>query len=356
MKQTSLYAQHCELKAKFAEFAGWNMPIQYSSVKMESSAVRASAGVFDVSHMGEFFIEGSDAVAYVDYMITNDFAASQVGKAVYSPLCDEQGKVIDDLICYKISNDRVLVCVNAGNIDKDFQWFKKFESKFKSKLTNLSEKYSLLALQGPDSEEILKKLEFDNAFTSTEYYGVHEGKLLDSEVILARTGYTGEDGFEIFCDHDMAKVLWSKMMELNVAPCGLAARDVLRLEVAYPLYGHEIDDSITPLDAALKWTVKLNKTNFIGKSSLENYTPKYRLLKLILDKGIPRQGYEVLQGETVIGSITSGTMSVALGKGIALARIDKEKYIPNSEIFVNIRSKSYQATVSKKAFVTGGHK
>lgn len=356
LKQTSLYEQHQELKAKFAPFAGWNMPIQYTSVKEESIAVRENVGVFDVSHMGEFFIEGPDAVDFADYMITNDFKNAPVGKAVYSPLCTQEGKVIDDLICYKISNERVLVCVNASNIEKDFSWFSKYQDKFRSKLSNQSDSFSLLALQGPQTVATMEKLGFSKEFSAIDYYSVVEGEYNGSKVITARTGYTGEDGFEIFCSHETVKDLWLKMMELEVTPCGLAARDVLRLEVGYPLYGHEIDDTVTPLDAGLKWTVKTDKTNFIGKEALENYSPKFRLLKLSLEKGIPREGYEVVQAGKLIGKITSGTMSVALGKGIALARVEKEKYEPNAEISVNIRNKSYAATLNKKPFVTGGHK
>lgn len=354
--KTSLHSEHLKLKAKMADFAGFDMPIQYSSVKDESLAVRNNVGVFDVSHMGEFFVEGKDAIKFVDHLITNDFSAAEVGKAVYSPLCREDGTVIDDLIAYKIEEQRILICVNAANIDKDWQWISNHTNDFDVKLTNESDNYSLLAVQGPKSEGILKQLEL---FPEGEfgYYSAKEFEVQNEKIILARTGYTGEDGFEIFAGHDFIKNLWQKLLQSGVEPCGLAARDVLRLEVCYPLYGHEMDDSMTPLDAALGWTVKLDKKDFIGKSALENHKSKYRLAKLSLAKGIPRQGYSVEnENGDIIGEVTSGTMSVTLGKGVALAKILREKFPEEQKFVINIRNRKFEAEFHKKAFVTGGHK
>lgn len=353
--KTHLYDEHVKLGAKIVPFAGWDMPVQYTSVKDEVLAVRNSVGVFDVSHMGEFFVEGDDAEQFVDQLVTNDIMGAPTGKAIYSPLCRENGTVIDDLIVYKLSPGRVLICVNASNIDKDFNWIKSKHQGFKCLLTNRSDEFSLLALQGPKSYEILKPLL--NELPQMEYYSVYESAFEGLPVIIARTGYTGEDGFEIFGSHETIKSLWQKFISLGVTPCGLASRDVLRLEVGYPLYGHELNDEVNPYDAGLGWTVKGQKTKFIGKESLATKPAKYKLVKLILEKGIPREGYPVLNFKNeVIGVVTSGTMSVILNKGIAMARIQIDK-APSDEVFlVDIRQKPYSAQLTKKPFVTGGHK
>lgn len=349
LKQTSLHSEHLALNAKMAPFAGFDMPLQYSSVKEEVLAVRNNAGVFDVSHMGEFFVKGADSAKFIDSLITNDYAGSPVGKAVYSPLCREDGTVIDDLIAYKISNELSLICVNASNIEKDWNWISSHAGKFNVELTNQSDEYSLLALQGPKSTELMAKLDIN--IGDLPYYGV--AKIGD--LLIARTGYTGEDGFELFCSHERAQTIWKSLLENGAAPCGLAARDVLRLEVCFPLYGHEIHDEVTPLDSALKWTVKMAKPEFVGKSALESYKPKYKMIKIMLERGIPREGYKLVDSDNnEIGVVTSGTMSVVLGKGIALAHIKADANAEN--INVSIREKLYPATVMKSAFVKGGHK
>lgn len=354
--KTSLHEEHLALNAKMAPFAGYDMPLQYTSVKEEVLAVRNNVGVFDVSHMGEFFVEGPDAIKFVDFIITNDFKNAEMLKAVYSPLCREDGTVIDDLIAYKLKEDKILICVNAANIEKDWNWISSKVSNFNCKLTNHSNDYSLLAVQGPKTEELFKNLELISA-AEFPYYSIAESNYKGQPVILARTGYTGEDGFEVFGSHSTIKTLWKDLLAKGVAPCGLAARDVLRLEVCYPLYGHELNDEITPLDAALSWTVKLNKESFIGKTTLVDYKAKYQLVKLSLERGIPREGYLVVnaQNETV-GKVTSGTMSVVTGKGIAFALIEKAKAPADKKYFINIRNTNYEANLHTKPFVTGGHK
>lgn len=356
IKKTSLHEEHLILGAKMAPFAGFDMPLQYSSVKEEVLAVRESAGVFDVSHMGEFFVTGPDAVKFVDHVITNDFLNAEMLKAVYSPLCREDGTVIDDLIAYKLSTERILICVNASNIEKDWNWITSKLAGFNCKMENRSEDFSLLAIQGPKAELILKNLHVlkEGEFP---YYSITETKHDGETLIIARTGYTGEDGFEIFSSHNFAKNLWNKLIFNGVKPCGLAARDVLRLEVCFPLYGHELNDDITPLDAGLNWTVKMNKGDFIGKQALSTYKPKYQLIKLSLERGIPREGYSVLnsQGEK-IGQVTSGTMSVVTGKGIALAHVERAKNPQDKKYLINIRNTNYEAQVHSQAFVSGGHK
>lgn len=349
--KTHLYDEHVKLGAKIVPFAGWDMPVQYKGVKDEVLAVRNHVGVFDVSHMGEFFVEGKDAEAFVDSIVTNDILNAASGKAIYSPLCRENGTVVDDLIVYKIAPGKVMICVNASNIDKDFAWMKSKHGGFECTLKNRSDEFSLLAIQGPKAFELMKSLASD--LPDLEYYSVAEfhGN------IIARTGYTGEDGFEVFGSHECIKQLWNDLLAKGATPCGLAARDVLRLEVGFPLYGHELNDEVNPYDAGLGWTVKLPKTKFVGKDTLSAKPTRYKLVKLILEKGIPREGYPVLNSKNEpIGVITSGTMSVVLNKGIAMARIEIDK-APADEVFlVDIRQKPYPAQLTKKPFVTGGHK
>jgi len=355
LHRTALYDEHLKLGAKIVPFAGWEMPVQYSSVKDEVIAVRNNVGVFDVSHMGEFFIEGEEAEKFTDFLVTNDIASANYGKAIYSPLCREDGTVIDDLIVYKIKPGKILICVNASNIEKDFDWMKSKVGSFKCKLTNRSKEFSLLALQGPKSFEVLNKLIPE--LQDIEYYSVSETCFLSEPVIVARTGYTGEDGFEIFGSHEVIQKIWKAFIEAKVTPCGLASRDVLRLEVCYPLYGHELNDNVNPFDAGLGWTVKLQKNNFIGKETLTAKKSSFKLVKLALEKGIPREGYFVLNSKNeVVGDITSGTMSVVLNKGIAFARIHVDKVPADEVFFIDIRQKLYPATLLKKSFVTGGHK
>jgi aminomethyltransferase len=353
LRRTSLYEEHLRLNAKIVPFAGWEMPVQYTSVKDEALAVRNAAGVFDVSHMGEFFLEGPEAEAFADYLVTNDVAGAQVGKAIYSPLCRENGTVIDDLIVYKLAPGRVLICVNASNIQKDFDWIRSRHQGFNCELRNASDEFSLIALQGPRSSEMLKRLIRD--LPDLEYYSVFESSFDSRPIIIARTGYTGEDGFEVFGGHETIAALWTGLTRAGVVPCGLAARDVLRLEVCYPLYGHELNDETTPYDAGLGWTVKLSKENFIGKEALTPKPAKKKLVKLKLDKGIPREGYKVMNGKgEAVGVVTSGSMSVVLNTGIALASIDRG--YTEEEYSIDIRGKAYPATLVKQPFVNGGHK
>jgi len=358
LKTTALFEEHQNLNAKFAPFAGFNMPLQYSSVKEEVIAVRQNVGVFDVSHMGEFFIEGPDAVKFVDYLLPNNFADAGDLKAVYSPLLRDNGTMIDDLIAYKVDKEKVLICVNASNIEKDWNWIKSiFEREdFDCQLTDQSADFSLLAIQGPKSEQLLKKLLFLNDL-SFPYFSVKTVDFNNELIIISRTGYTGEDGFEIFTSGQTAKELWKTFINNQVTPCGLVARDVLRLEVCFPLYGNELSDHLTPLDSALKWTVKLDKLAFVGKNALMEIKPKYRLVKLSLDRGIPRAGYSVFDKDNQkIGQITSGTMSPTINRGISLALIERDKIPVDNIYFIEIRNKLYKAEQQIKPFIRGGHK
>lgn len=354
MKKTILNDDHKKLGAKMVDFAGWEMPIQYNNLKDEVTAVRQNVGVFDVSHMGEFWVKGPEALNFVNYAIAGDIKNLKVGKAIYSPLLNKDGKILDDLIAYKIEDNLILICVNASNADKDFKWLKELQKGFDCELMDVSEHMSLLALQGPNSFEILKKLPAFKELEDLDYYGVQR---LDTHLLVARTGYTGEDGFEIFADHNFIKKLWQDFMDMNITPCGLGARDVLRLEVAYPLYGNDLTEEVTPLDSGLKWTLKKDGTPYMGFEALNGYVPGYRLVKLILDKGIPRTGYSIVDSnDQVIGKVTSGTMSVVLGKGIALGLVNVNQLPENNEYYIDIRGKKYFAEKTNKPFVVGSHK
>ncbi len=347
--KTSLHQKHKNLNAKMVPFAGFDMPIQYSSVKDEVLAVRNNCGVFDVSHMGEFFLRGKQAIACADYLVTNNIQGAAMNKAIYSPMCREDGTIIDDLIMYKLADEEILICVNAANIEKDKEWIQKHIKNFDVQFSDESDHFSLLAVQGPKATEILSTLEIPKQ-KDIKYYEVVKTEFRGASIILAKTGYTGEDGYEIFSDHKTAIEIWDSLLEKNVVPCGLASRDVLRTEVGFPLYGQDIHDQVNPYDSGLKWTVKLDEREFIGKNALESGDSKYKLVKLILDKGIPRPGYEVLdESGAQVGVVTSGTMSVVLGKGIALAHIERnkkpEKYV------VNIRNRHYDAQSVKGSFL-----
>ncbi|GAB4009656.1 MAG: glycine cleavage system aminomethyltransferase GcvT [Bdellovibrio sp.] len=355
LKETILINEHKKLNARLVNFAGFNMPVQYSSVKEECEAVRKKAGVFDVSHMGEFWVKGPDAARFVDYLVTNDFLNLPESKAMYSPLCNHEGKILDDLIAYKFSNQEALICVNASNIQKDWNWMVQFQKNFNILFENQSETTSLLALQGPQSESILENY-LKTDLSTMDYYSVRRVTYEGREYILARTGYTGEDGFEIFCANNDVTSLWNALLAAGVVACGLAARDVLRLEVCYPLYGNDLSEELTPLETGLRWTVKLDKPDFIGKNALSSFVPSKKLIKYTIDKGIPRQGYEILDNEgKVVGSTTSGTHSVALGKGIGMGLISSS--VSNKEpLFLNVRNQKLPILIQTKPFVIGGHK
>ena len=355
-KKTSLYEKHLQLNAKMGNFANHQLPLQYTSVKNEVNSVRTNAGIFDVSHMGEFFIEGPDAEKFVDYIITNNFLNAGEKQAVYSPICREDGTVVDDAISYKLTTSKILICVNATNMDKDWNWFNKHIKSFDCTIINRSSEYSLLAVQGPNSESIFSKINIlpEGDFP---YYSVRTLTVNNQELIISRTGYTGEDGFEVFCSHELANFLWEQLVNNGVEPCGLISRDVLRLEVCFPLYGNELTDNLTPLDCGLKWTVKLGKNKFIGQEALANYSPQYRLIKLSTEKAIPRSGYEIMnESSEVIGKVVSGTMSTSINFGIATGLVDIKKFPCNRQFYINIRSKKIKANYHTKPFVVGGHK
>ena len=353
MNKTCLYEHHKALGAVMGPFAGYHMPLRYAGVRPEVEAVRTGAGLFDVSHMGEILVEGVDAVMAVDYLLTNDFMAAPMGKAVYSPMCDDEGGIIDDLIAYKLNEFTVLLCVNAANKEEDARWIEAKTAFFNVSFSDASDIFSLLALQGPRARAIAEAVGL--VVPKGTYEAVELGPT--GATIVATTGYTGEDGLEVFAFREEIIRLWEALVEQGAVPCGLAARDTLRIEAGYPLYGCELSRETTPWEAGLSWTVKFSGRDFIGQEALGHREARFRVLGLSLDKGIPRAGYLVVDSAgREIGRVTSGTYSPSLGRGIALASVEK-KNLPEDGVFrVKIRDKLFEARRQDGGFVKRGDK
>ena len=358
MKKTTLNSIHKKLGAKMVEFAGYEMPIQYSSIIAEHKAVRNSVGVFDVSHMGEIFISGDKTLEFVQHITINDASKLFPGRVQYSAMCYPDAGIVDDLLVYKISETEFLLVVNASNIEKDFNWMKE-NNKHGVRIENHSENYSLLAVQGPNSGEVIKKLVVD--LPDLEYYHFTKGKIAGVEMIISRTGYTGELGYELYFtgDEATAERVWNEIFnagkEYDIQPVGLAARDSLRLEMGYCLYGNDIDQTTNPIEAGLGWITKIEKPDFIGKNAILKIKQdgiSRKLVAMISDeKTFPRKGYEIITNGKKIGNITSGTVSPVLEKPIALGYIDIPLNSPGSEVFFKIRDKEFPAQITKLPFV-----
>jgi aminomethyltransferase len=358
LKKTPLFEGHKIAGARFAPFAGWEMPISYTGVIEEHNCVRAAAGIFDVSHMGEIFVRGKDAEKYLNFVVTNDVSRLKDNKALYTVSCYKDGGTVDDLIIYRFSDLEYLLCVNAGNIEKDFNWFIENSENFDVTVTNESERFAQIALQGPKSDEILQPLTTVD-LASLASFQFKKEKVDSKEMIIARTGYTGERGVELYLAPNDALDTWNILLEkgepFGLKPVGLGARDTLRLEMGYPLYGHELSKGITPIEANLGWIVKPNKGEFIGseplKKEIENGTNRLLIGLEMKERGIPREGYPVLDvNKSKIGVVTSGTMSPSLNQGIALALIEPKFSKVDSDIMVEIRGKSVKAKVVKTPF------
>lgn len=340
------------------DFAGFEMPIQYSSIIAEHKAVRNNVGVFDVSHMGEFFVSGEKALEFVQSITTNDASRLYPGRVQYSAMCYEDGGIVDDLLVYQLEENKYMLVVNASNIEKDFDWAE-FHLIDGVTLENHSDDYSLLAIQGPDSQKVMEKL-FGKTF-SMDYYHFETEKYNDQEIIVSRTGYTGELGYEVYMKVDTATAekFWDELFEagkeFNIVPVGLAARDTLRLEMGFCLYGNDIDNSTNPFEAGLGWITKMKKGNFIGKDALVAVKEKglsRKLIPLVCQaKAIPRKGYPIQINGEEIGSVTSGAMSPILERGIALAYLDKRYTEEETSVNIMIRGKEIPATVTKLPFV-----
>lgn len=362
LRKTALNKIHKSLGARMVPFAGWEMPVQYKGVIDEHTAVRSACGLFDVSHMGEIEISGDGAIDFVQLIMTNDVERIKDGQCQYTLLCYENGGVVDDTIVYRFNIDRYLFVVNASNADKVFAWMQKVQEKEQVPdvaIENLSDSYAQLALQGPKSIEVIRPL-LDIDPNEIKHFHFYMGLFNDDiEVLVSRTGYTGEDGFEIYLDPNDAPAVWNALMEAGkgsgIEPIGLGARDTLRLEMGYPLYGHELSENITPIEAGLKKYVKFTK-DFIGSEILqkqaENGTEKTLVGLKMIEAGIPRADYEIRSGAELAGHVTSGTSSPSLKKGIAMGFVKSGLKEPGTEVDIVIRGRAARAEVVKLPFLT----
>ncbi|MCF8020783.1 MAG: glycine cleavage system aminomethyltransferase GcvT [Vallitaleaceae bacterium] len=355
-KRTCLYEMHLQYKAKMVDFAGFDMPIQYEGIMDEHAATRNAIGLFDVSHMGKFVLKGEDAKSCINHMVTNDLTTLEDGQAMYAPMCYEEGGTVDDILVYQHAPDNLLLVVNAGNKDKDYKWI---ESHLLPgvDLKDITDDLCQLAVQGPKSVAFIMTLTDAPLDTIKYYHFMDQVVLADVPMLISRTGYTGEDGFELYFDKKYADKIWTLLLEeglsYGIKPCGLGARDTLRFEAGMPLYGNELSETINPLEAGLGYFVKLDGEDFIGKSSLEQYKnqPKRKLVGFeLMEKGIARHETEVLSSEgDVIGIVTTGYISPTLGKSIGLALIpyayDKDS------IFLQIRKNRIEAKIINKRFL-----
>lgn len=359
MKNIALNDTHEALGAKMVEFAGFNMPIQYEGVSAEHIHVREKLGVFDVSHMGEFMVTGPQAEEFLQYVTSNDVSALYDGRVQYSCFPNEEGGIVDDLLVYRFSTDRYMLVVNASNIDKDWQWLQKYAGSYDVDLANESDDYSLFAVQGPKATEAMQALTGID-LAGMKYYTFEVGSFAGVDnVIVSATGYTGAGGFEIYVKNQDAKRVWDKIMEagesVDIKPIGLGARDTLRMEMGFCLYGNDIDDSTSPIEAGLGWITKFSK-DFINAGALKLQKEegvKQKLVGMVLkDRGIPRKDYPIVnaQGEN-IGRVTSGTQSPLTRESIGLGYVQTEYAKPGTEIFIEVRNKKLAAEVKRPPFI-----
>ncbi|MGN1400701.1 MAG: glycine cleavage system aminomethyltransferase GcvT [Bacillus sp. (in: firmicutes)] len=357
LKKTPLYPVYRQYGAKTIDFGGWDLPVQFSGIKEEHEAVRTKAGLFDVSHMGEISVKGPDSLAFVQKMITNDASSLTVGRAQYTALCYEDGGTVDDILVYKRGEEHYWLVVNAANTEKDFEWLQHNSEGYEISIENESASIAQLALQGPAAEQVLQKLTENTDLKSIAFFRFKENVLIaGKDVLVSRTGYTGEDGFELYCSADDAIHLWNAILEApEVKPIGLGARDTLRFEAGLPLYGQELSESISPIEAGIGFAVKVNKgTPFIGQQALkqqkENGTGRKLVGVEMIGRGIPRHGYPVYAGDNLIGEVTTGTQSPTLKKNIGYALVDRMFSDAGTEVTIGIRSKQIEAKVVPAPF------
>ncbi|MGM0380292.1 MAG: glycine cleavage system aminomethyltransferase GcvT [Bacillota bacterium] len=367
LKKTSFFKNHKKLGAKIIDFSGWALPVRYESIKKEHLAVRNNAGLFDVSHMGEIIIKGKQAQEFVDYLITNNAKKLKDFQIAYTLMCYKNGGVVDDLLVYKYDKQHFYLVVNASNIEKDFEWIKKHSKKFDVNVENDSKNIAQLAIQGPKAQEILQKLTKTDLDTISFFNFKPEVSIDGKKTLVSRTGYTGEDGFELYFNvHNNQNIekTWDKLLsvgkELGLKPVGLGARDTLRFEVALPLYGHEISKEITPLEARLNYFIDFDKKNFLGKEALlkqkDNGVEK-KLVGLEITKGgIARQGYKVYKNDKEVGIVTTGYLSPSLKKKVALALVDTKYSELGQDLEVKNKRRFYKAKVVKKKFYNKKYK
>jgi len=362
LRRTPLYESHRAAGARLVEFAGWEMPVQYAGVIEEHRAVRGAAGLFDVSHMGEVRVRGSEAEAYLQRLTPNDVAKLAPGRAHYSGLLTERGTYVDDLLIYRLAADDFLVVVNASNAERDFQWMvdqAAGSDLADVELRNVSDDYALLALQGPRALEILTPLTTiasggPDALNALKYYGFAEGEGAGVPGLISRTGYTGEDGFELYLEPNGAPAVWRRLLDAGAVPAGLGARDTLRLEAAMALYGHEIDETTTPFEAGLDWVVKLGKGDFLGRDALAAQKERGLTRRLVgfevAGRGIARQGHEVKADGAAVGTVTSGTWSPSFEKALGLAYVPAALAEPGTPLALDVRGRALEAAVVPTPF------
>ena len=357
-KKTPLYNEHIICGGKIIEFAGYGLPISYTSINEEHNIVRTGVGVFDVSHMGEFSISGPGSFNFLQKMTTNDLSTLNTGQAKYSILCNENGGVIDDLIIYKKHNEYLMV-VNASNINKNLKWLSKHANEGVV-IKDISDFVGLLAVQGPESRDLLNKIS-DIEINGIEFYNFKNGAINGIDVMISRTGYTGELGYEIYVHSDSLIDLWGilfkKGKEFGLRPVGLGCRDTLRMEMKYPLYGADINENTNPIEAGLKWAIKLDKENFIGKNKLLKIqkNPAKKLVCIEMnERAIPRFDNNILFEDIIVGKVTSGTMSPSLKKGICMGYVDTKFCSQGNPISINIRGKNKKGVIVKAPFYKSG--
>lgn len=359
IKTTCLHSRHEKLGAQMSPFAGYDMPIQYVGITEEHNAVRKNVGVFDVSHMGEVRITGPDAYKFVSHIFVNDVTGAPDGQIFYGMMCYENGGTVDDLLVYKVNDNEYFLVINASNIDKDVAWIKKNSEGFDVKVEDQSPYYGEVAIQGPEAEETVEKV-LRLSVKDIPFYNFKTFNIDNEEIIVSRTGYTGEDGFEVYGSHGYIQKVWDKLMNAGVQACGLGCRDTLRFEVGLPLYGDELSADITPIEASLSMFVKLDKPEFIGKEALAKQKAEgvtRRIVGLELEgNAIPRHGYPVEVGGKKIGEITTGYRSISTGKSVAMAMLDKPFDKLGTQVEVRIRKKTFPAVVVKKKFYDKNYK
>lgn len=354
-KKTALYDEHIKAGGKMIEYAGWALPSEYTGLIDEHHAVRNDVGMFDVSHMGEFVIEGAESIKFANYLLTNHVDKIDDNQSQYNLMLNEKGGVVDDLIITKLADDKIFLVVNAANLEKDFKWITDKAKDFDVEVIDKSDDYSSIALQGPKSQEVLQKL-VDYDLDELKYYHMVTDVDLDGvKVNITESGYTGEHGYEIYMPWDKAPEVWQKFLAEGVKPCGLGCRDTLRFEAAMPLYGNEMDEDHSPLEAGLKFAIKMDKEDFIGKEALEKEIEEGQKRKIIglelKGRGIPRQGYKILKDGKEIGVITTGYLSPTLEKPLANVIIDADQAEKGNEVEVQIRKRTVPAVLVGRRFL-----
>jgi len=354
IKKTSLHTNHIGLNAKMVSFAGFLMPINYSyGIQHEYDSVRKKIGLFDVSHMGQISVFGKNSLKFLQKLTINDISKIKNGDAQYNIICNESGGIKDDIIIYH-TNQKYILVVNASNCDKIFRWMN-LHNDCNCNINNESENFSLIALQGPESRSAISKLFNENI--KLKFYKHQTILINESNILLSRTGYTGELGFEILGKHKIINQIWNKLINLGAVPCGLAVRDILRMEMKYCLYGNDISESTSPLEAGLDWVLKFSKKEFIGKKQLlkhkKNGIKKFLVSFKMIDRCIPRRGYKIYFKDSIIGEVTSGTFSLGLKTGIGIGYVDSQYSKISMNLFLNIRGKKNKGVIVKSPFING---